>query len=183
MKNLFILFIALFALNNLSYAVELTKDNPDTLIGKNSKEFSVFGVKLGMSHKEAKLALQKDNRLFAKVDNYNPSRLYVYDKKDKRAILYLIWDPGSETLSQITIFSDSRIFLTDNFKRLLSFEVLDKDSKFKKKFIGYHTKRYASFDLPSIEAKDIAYLYEDLGIEITHRKVKDEEMVVFGLKQ
>ena len=52
MKNLFILFIALFALNNLSYAVELTKDNPDTLIGKNSKEFSVFGVKLGMSHKE-----------------------------------------------------------------------------------------------------------------------------------
>lgn len=183
MKNLFIFIVLLFALNNLTYAIELTKDNPDTLIGKNSKEFSVFGVKLGMSHKQAESALQKDGRLFAKVDKFNTSRLYVYDKIDKQAILYLIWEPGSEVLSQITVFSDSRFFLTDNFKKLLSFEVLDEDSRFKKKFIGYHNKRFTSLDIPSIQSKNINYSYEDIGIKITHLKSADEEWIVFALIQ
>jgi len=62
----------------------------------------------------------------------------------------------------------------------LSFFEINKSILFLNLFIFCNVP---SFDLPSIEAKDIAYLYEDLGIEITHRKVKDEENVVFALKQ
>ena len=181
--NLKILSILLIILlpSNLCYAVtELTKDNPETLIGKHSENFSIFGVKLGMSHKEAKLALQKDNRLIAEVDSADPSRLYVYNKKGE-SLLYLIWEPNIETLSKITLFIDSRIYLKDNFKRLMSFESLDENSIFIKKFIGYPNKIFKSLDVPSIQLLHINYLYEDIGIVIIHKKSKDGEKVIFKL--
>lgn len=182
LKILSIVFIILLQ-SNLCYAVrelELTKDNPETLLGKHSENFSIFGVKLGMSHREAKLALQKDNRLIAVVDRANPSRLYVKNKKGDD-ILYLIWEPNIETLSEITLFLDSRIYLKDNFKRLMSFESLDENSTFIKNFIGYPNKISKSMDMPSIQLLHITYHYEDIGIDVTHKKFSDNEEIIFTL--
>ena len=57
--------------------IELTKDNPSTLISTNSAGYTIFGFKLGMSRPEAQKVLAQHKTLVGQQDAFNPSRIYV----------------------------------------------------------------------------------------------------------
>jgi hypothetical protein len=168
-------------------AFELTKDNPETLIGTNSSGYSISGFKLGITHDEAWQILEKNNSLIGVKDQYNPSRVYVYTKNQDgskgKSVLYLIWEPETAKMKSITVFQDYRSYLSRNFCRLLSFEAVDNNSEFKGRFVGYANRSKITLDVPSTDLKHTTYFYDEIGLEITHKHSLDGDEVVFAIFQ
>lgn len=182
--TIYIFALALF-LPSQVVAFELTKDNPESLIGTNSSEYTIAGIMLGITHDHAWRLLENNNSLVGIKDKGNPERIYVYSRnKDGtkgKAVLYLIWEPGMKKMERITIFQDYRSNLSQNFRRLLTFEAVDNNSEFKKRFIGYANKSKITLDIPSIDLKHTTYFYNEIGIEITNQHSSDGDKVVFAL--
>jgi len=179
-----ILSVAIFSSQVIAF--EFTKENPKTLIGTNPKEYSIFGIKLGMSHEQTwKIINKNSNILIGKKDESNPSRIYIYEKKKNgnkgKAILYLIWKPKINKLQTITVFQDCHSYLSKNFRRLLTFEAIDNSSSFKKEFIGYANKSKITLDIPSIDLKHTTYFYDEIGFKITHTHSSDEDEIIFAI--
>lgn len=166
-------------------ALELTQDNPATIISAKSEDMSIYGLRLGMTHEQAWSLLRENNLLVGEIDDANPSRIHVYKRNNDGSIgdevLYLIWNKNQENLNEIVIFQDSKANLTSNFQRLLTFEALDNSSKFKKQFIGYESRKETKLDIPLIKLKTIAYIYEKIGLTVIHYHSSDEEMVYFSI--
>ena len=167
--------------------IELTKDNPKTLISTKSKDYTIHGLRLGITHSQAWEILGKKSSLMGFKDNYNPSRIYVYSRRPDgskgEGILYLIWEPDEKTMSQITVFQGFRDALSPNFRRLLTFEAVDNQSPFKREFIGYANRSNTTLDVPSIGLKHITYFYDEIGLEVTHKHSSDGDEVVFAIVQ
>jgi len=167
------------------HGIELTKDNPATLISTNSAAYTIFGFRLGMSRPEAQRILARQKLLVGERDEFNSSRIYVYDRGPQgnkgKAVLYLIWEPGGIRLSEITIFNDCRKYLTPNFARLLTPEGLSDSSAFKKTFIGNADRSDVTLEVKSIDLKNTTYYYDKIGIEVTLVHDADKEHVVFAL--
>jgi hypothetical protein len=164
--------------------IELTRDNPSTLISTNSSAYTIFGFRLGMSPTQARKVLRRNKMLVAERDR--ASRIYVYDRAPHgtkgKTILYLIWEPDRKRLEQITIFDDCGKYLKPNFARLLTSEALSDSSLFKQTFIGDADQSAVTLDVPSIGLKNTTYFYETIGIEVTLVHLsKNEEHVVFAL--
>ena len=165
-------------------AIELTRDSPSTLISTNSSDYTVFGLKLGMSPTQARRVLKQNKRLVGVRDR--ASRIYVYDKgpggAKGKAVLYLIWEPDGTKLGRITVFNDCAKYLKPNFARLLTFDGLSDSSVFRKAFIGDSNRSDVTLDVPSIDLKNTTYYYDKIGLEVTlvHLHSK-EEHVVFAL--
>lgn len=172
-------------LHSQVFAFELTKDNPKSLIGTNSSKYTIAGIKLGITHDDAWKLLKENDSLVGIKDTRNSERIYVHSKnKDGtkgKAVLYLIWEPGMKKMSIITIFQDYKSHLSVNFRRLLTFEAVDKNSEFKKKFIGYANRSKITLDVPSIDAKHTTYFYDEIGLNVTHKHSSDGDSVVFAL--
>jgi hypothetical protein len=165
--------------------IELTRDNPATLISTNSSNYSIFGLKLGMSPAEVQRVLSQHKMLVGARDQFNSSRIYVSDRgpggRKGKEILYLIWEPGRSQLSEITIFVDCAGYLKPNFARLLTPEGISDSSVFKKTFIGNAERSNVTLDVKSIDLKNITYYYDQIGIEVTLVHSGKEEHVVFAL--
>jgi hypothetical protein len=165
--------------------IDLCKDNPKTIIGARSNNFRIFGFRLGITHDEAWQILKKTDMLIGEKDSYNPYRIYVYRKNSLgnkgEAILYLIWEPGERELSEITIFQGCRTALSQNFRRLMTFEALDNNSEFKKTFIGYANSSNTTLDEPTVGLKYITFFYDDIGLEITHKLNYGSNEVIFAI--
>ena len=114
--------------------IELTKDNPSTLISTNSAGYTIFGFQLGMTRPEVQKVLATHKMLSGRQDSFNPSRIYVSDRGPRgqqgKEIFYLIWEPGAMKLSEITVFTDCARYLTPNFARLLTPEGVSNSSAF-----------------------------------------------------
>jgi hypothetical protein len=181
----FVIIIVASAMCGSAGAIELTQDNPRTIISTKSKDYTIQGLRLGITHNEAWGLLAKISSLIGFHDPLNPARIYVYDRRpDGRkgeAVLYLIWEPGEETMSQITVFQGFRGSLSQNFRRLLTFEAVDDQSPFKKEFIGYANRSKITLDLPEIGLKHVTYFYDDIGLEITYKRSSQGDEVVFAL--
>ena len=168
-------------------AFELTKDNPETLVGTNSSDYSISGIKLCITHDQAWQILKKNNSLIGVKDQDNPSRIYVYNKNQDgskgKSVLYLIWEPETVKMKSITVFQDYRSYLSRHFRRLLSFEAVDNNSEFKRRFVGYANRSKITLDVPSIDLKHTTYFYDEIGLEITHKHSSDGDEVVFAIFQ
>jgi len=177
----------ILAFSGPAIAIELTKDNPKTLIGTRPSDYSVSGIRLGITHEQAWRILEKSNSLIGVKDDANPSRIYVYSKnKDGskgNSALYLIWEPEVAKMQSITVFQGYSGELSPNFRRLLTFEAVDNNSEFKRKFVGYANRSNITLDIPSINLKFTTYFYDDIGLEITHQHSSDEDRVVFAITQ
>jgi hypothetical protein len=188
MKTL-ITVVLLFIMSTTAAAqraeIELTRDNPDTLISTNSAQYRVFGFRLGMSHPEAERNLARQKLLLGENDSLNPGRIYVYDRtpdgQKSKSVLYLIWKPGEAALSEITVFTDCARYLTPNFARLLTPEGVSETSAFRKKFIGAADRSDISLEVKSIDLKNTSYHYERIGVEVTLVHSDKKENVVFAL--
>jgi hypothetical protein len=190
MKPTFILFVLLLASSGAGKAarqktVELTKDNPSTLIATDSKDYTIYGLRLGLTRQEAEKILAASDVLKGVQDDFNPSRIYVYyrdeSKAEKDSVLYLIWKPGQARLSEITVFTGFKDSLTDNFKRLLTSEAADQSSDFVKSFVGLPDRSKVTLDVRSIGLKNTTYYYERLGLEVTNVHDSEGDQVVFAL--
>jgi len=175
------------AVSEQADAIELTRDNPRTLISTKSIDYTIHGLRLGITHSQAWDILAKTNSLMGLKDVFNPSRIYVYgrmpDGSKGEAVLYLIWEAGEKTMSQITVFQRFRDSLSKNFRRLLTFEAVDDQSPFKREFIGYANRSKTTLDVPTIGLKHITYFYDEIGLEVTHKRSSDGDEVVFALVQ
>lgn len=86
-------------------------------------------------------------------------------------------------MNRITVFQDFRSSLSQNFRRLLTFEAVDNNSTFKQNFIGYANRSKITLDVPSIDLKHTTYFYDEIGLEVTHKHSSDGEEVVFAIVQ
>lgn len=167
--------------------IDLCKDNPTTLVGTKSTDYRINGLRLGLTHEQTWKILEGSNLLLGERDSSNPSRIYVYrrnnDGSKGASVLYLIWEPGEKGLGRITIFPDYCSSLSQNFRRLLSFEVLDSTSEFKRDFIGYPNRSKITLNLPQIDVKHTSYFYDEIGLAIIHKHNLNDEEVVFAIMQ
>ena len=166
-------------------AIDLCEDNVETLVGTASTDFSIHGIRLGLTQEEAWQILYADGTFIGEIDKSNPSRIYVYGKNRDGAkgdsLLYLIWEPTKTGMSQISIFQGFRKSLAPNFRRLMTFEAVDNGSAFKKAFIGYANRSEITLDIPSIGTKHRTFFYDDIGIEVVHQHHSGDEQVMFSI--
>ena len=179
--------VAVPAYSGQDVAIDLGKDNPQTLIGTKSTDYRIYGFQLGLTPEQTWKILEKNNLLLGERDGANPSRIYVYsrnvDGSKGKAVLYLIWEPREREMSRITVFQDFRSSLSQSFRRLLTFEAVDASSDFKRSFIGYANRSKITLDVPSIDLKHTTYFYDEIGLEVTHKHSSDGEEVVFAIVQ
>ena len=179
--------MAVPAYSGQASAIDLGKDNPNTLLGTKSTDYSIYGFRLGLIHEQTWKMLEKNNLLWGERDDSNPSRIYVYgrnvDGSKGEAVLYLIWEPGEREMSRITVFQGCRSFLSQSFRRLLTFEAVDESSEFKRKFIGYANKSKITLDVPSIDLKQTTYFYDEIGLEVSYMHSSEGDEVVFAIVQ
>ncbi|ANO35577.1 hypothetical protein A6E01_20405 (plasmid) [Vibrio breoganii] len=184
LKALTLLAIAI-TFSGPTFALELTKDNPSTLTGTNSSDYTIAGLKLGMTHQQAWDTLDQNDSLVGIKDTANPSRIWVYtpdkDGNHGHSALYLVWEPGNANMKSITVFQDYRSHITPNLRRLLSFEAIDNNSAFKKDFIGYSNRSEVTLDIPSTDLKLKSYYYDDIGLEIIDKHSSEGDEVVFSI--
>lgn len=175
------------AYSGQAVVIDLTKDNPNTLLGRTSKDYTIYGLRLGLTHEQAWQNIEKTRSLMGVKDNDNPSRIYVYSRNSDgskgKAGLYLVWQPNETKMSRITVFQDFRPYLSQNFQRLLTFEALDNNSISKREFIGYANRSKTTLDLPSIGTKHVTYFYEEIGLEIVHKHSAGNEEIAFAIVQ
>jgi hypothetical protein len=165
--------------------IELTSDNPSTLRATNSRDYSILGLRLGMSRDTALKVLSRQPSFIGVQDAGNASRIYVYRKNPDggrgQSILYLIWEPDERRLSRIVVYNSFAGRLTRNFRRLLTSEALDEKSPFIRAFIGSPDRSGVTLDIPSIDSKNTTYYYERIGLEVTLAHFGHEESVMFAI--
>lgn len=185
---LLIFFVIAVANAEQNTIIELTRDNPSTLISTNSRGYSICGIRLGMSRAEAQKILDGLDFLIGVKDGGNPdTRIYVYyrnsDGSRGKSIFYLIWEPDEKRLGRIAIYEDFSKYLTENFRRLLTFEALDDSSSFKKSFIGKSNRSKVTLDIPRINLKETTYFYNKIGLEIIHVRTSEKEYVILAIAE
>ena len=169
----------------VNHQIEMSTDNPESLIGTPSTDLSILGIKLGMSWDEAWDAIDLSDSIWGEVDEHNASRIRVFligkngTLSDDNA-MYLIWEPDGERMRTITIFNVAKPLLSKSFRRLFTFEAVDAGSDFMRSFIGYH-------DSQSVEHYDYSdwftttYVYEGIGLEVYHKDMSGREEITIAL--
>jgi S1-C subfamily serine protease len=124
-------------------AIELTRDNPHTLIRTKSNDYSINGLRLGMTQNEVLTILSKSGSMIGPKSVQNPARIDVYNRRfdgsKGDAVLYLMWKQGESTLSDITVLQAFSESLAPTWRRLLTSESVNDQSPFMKEFIGAAT--------------------------------------------
>ncbi len=187
-KTLCLLLIsATSAYSGQSVAIDLCKDNPRTLIGTKSGDYSIYGLRRGLTHDQAWQILKKTDSLMGIKAEHDPSTIYVYsrtpDGSKGEYVLCLVWKRGETKMSRIAVFQGFRSSLSQSFRRLLTFEAVDNNSGFKRTFIGYANRSKTDIDLPLTGLKSITYFYDEIGLEVTHLRLFESERVNFAIVQ
>ena len=147
--------------------------------------FTAFDLALLMS--KLGTVFKKTSSLIGIKDERNPTRIYVHSRNPRgakgKAVLYLIWELTEARMSSITVFQDFRTSLSQNFRRLLTFEAVDNNSEFKREFIGCANRFKTTLDVPLIGLKAISYFYDEIGLEITHKHSTNGDEVIFAIVQ
>jgi hypothetical protein len=165
--------------------IELTQDNPTTLIHTKSKDYSINGLRLGMTQSDALKLLDMSGSMLGPKYVQNPSRIDVYhrrlDGSKGQAVLYLNWESDKKLMNRITVleaFSDS---LAPKWRRLLTLDSVNDQSPFKKEFIGAASRTKPIIDLPDLGIKHQTYFYDEIGLEVTQKRSPRGDEVIFSI--
>jgi hypothetical protein len=119
--------------------IELTIDNPETLIGTTSNDFTLYGLRLGMSQEEAWQVLQTLDGLVAEKDPQHPFILVFKKGASERtfitALFSLNWESGPRS-PVITLTHRCAELLPPNLQRLFKEANSERPSAFVDKFLG-----------------------------------------------
>jgi hypothetical protein len=167
LASICILITIPLAYSEQATALDLTKDNPKTLIGTNSKDYSIYDFRLGLTHEQAWQAINK-NSLIGEKSEYHPDNIEVYNRNSDgskgKSVLKLMWASGIAKMNGIVVYQDFRTSLSPNFRRLMTFEAIDDDSAFKKEFIGYENKMETPPGVNGSFTK--IHFYDDIGLKV-----------------
>lgn len=184
MKTTGLLLMLLFCF--IAQAIELTTDNPETLITTRAADYSVFGLSLGMTQREALKVIKKNGSIVAERDKYNDNTLYIYrvdenGKKTKDTLLSLAWKKDKPKMYSIAAFSKVKPLLSEKFQFLLSKEALDNNSKTKQSFLGTEDSAGITFELESLKWKHIAHKYNNIGLSVIDKQTNQvTKSVIFS---
>lgn len=158
-----------------SEIIEFTKDNPETLIGTNSDNYTVFGLRRGMTHEQAWQIINASDKLRGEKDRFAPERIYVYSTVggQSQKILYLVWEPGEAQMADLRITRHCETLLMPNFKKLLSDEAAKKRSKFRAAFLGSNSRDTVDQKLKRQGITKEVFAHEDVGVHIIRSKVRN----------
>ena len=113
--------------------IELTTDNPETLIGTTSDRLTIYGLRLGMTQEEAWQVLQNHDSLVAEKDPQNPFIL-VFKKGPgehtfQNTLFSLNWESGPQS-PVIALTDHCAELLTPNLQRLFKEADAERPSAF-----------------------------------------------------
>lgn len=159
-------------------AIELTTAQEFTFVGKTSLDCSVYGLRLGMTPMQVEAILTKVPQV-----RYVPGRFEssVFEPTadgradEKKQLLYLIWnEPGTE-LAGIQLHPDMQLHLKGEARRLLTSDVFDDQSDFKRRVLGK-----ADQVAPGLPG-ETRHVYQSLGISVTEWSTPKSKTYVFVL--
>jgi len=156
---------------------EITKTDITRYEDITATEILIFGISFNMSINEALEVIKLNNKVFFEVDPFNSNRYYLYDyeivKERYLPLAYFIWDENGQKLLEIIIYTGFTKYLVGNTKKLLTLDVINKNSLIVKTFMGYPVKKEVTLDLPSIGLKTFCYYYPNHNFKI-FRNITDE---------
>ncbi len=153
-----------------------------------STQVAIFGLKLGLTVKQAEQIWNANDSLVAKYDNLTSdgsTRYYIYDKNSageaQNCLIYAIWNKGDTTLARITFFTEMYKYLKGKTRRMLSFDAIDKNSELSKSFLGKPDKVEVTLDIPDIDFRHKMYYFYKMGLEIGEITDERDHRIVFAL--
>ncbi|HPD65423.1 MAG TPA: hypothetical protein P5050_06790 [Bacteroidia bacterium] len=156
---------------------EITKTDITRYEDITATEILIFGISFNMSINEALEVIKLNDKVFFEVDPFNSNRYYLYDyeivKERYLPLAYFIWDENGQKLLEIIIYTGFTKYLVGNTKKLLTLDVINKNSLIVKTFMGYPVKKEVTLDLPSIGLKTFCYYYPNHNFKI-FRNITDE---------
>lgn len=149
-------------------------------------EILIFGISFNMSINQALEVIKNyDNMVFFEVDPFNPNRYYLYDYEivnDKYLPLaYFIWDDTGQKLLEIILYKGFSKYLVGNTKKLLTLDVINKNSLIVKTFMGYPVKKEVTLDLPSIGLKTFCYYYPNHNFKVFRNITDQSSSISLGM--
>ncbi|WP_411745173.1 hypothetical protein [Reinekea sp.] len=176
------IFLTLLAAS--TYGFNLASDNPDTLIGSNSKSYVLNGISLDLTLKQVKKLVKKNDSMRLVKDKYNKNLYHIYSDIDEGskniAAISLLWENTREEMINISIFPEYKGKLNYNFERSLTLDAVNNRS-FITKFFGNESRREVTLDLPELEMKHTSIYYDDIGVKVVFRQTSKGNSVVLGL--
>ena len=165
--------------------MELTIEDPHSLIGIVSSNLSVYGLHIGMRQADAKSILSSDDTLIGEVNSKLPNRIAVHELLENgetgQSLMNLIWVGGDDALDQIVLWNGLVPRVGPTMGRFLSLETFDPNSEFIRDFVGAPHRSEVTFSMPIIKATTTTYSYEAIGVEIAHNVRGEKESVSLSL--
>lgn len=166
-------------------AIELTRDEPATLIGTQVTDYKFYDMKLGLTHREVWAILKENPNVIGVIDGANPSGMYIYkvntDGSRGNAVMHLAWAPREQGIGTITLLQSGSESVTGNFARLLTSEVLDESSNFRNTFLGKPDRFQVLINVPSRNLQHTAYYYDTIGLKVMHKRSPMGEEIELSL--
>lgn len=183
-----VLLVAMICVQPMAVnAIELTKDEPNTLIGTQVTDYKFYDMKLGLTHREVWTILKENPNVIGVIDGANPSGMYIYkvnsDGSRGNAVMHLAWAPREQGIGTITLLQSGSESVTGNFARLLTSEVLDESSNFRNTFIGKPDRFQVLINVPSRNLQHTAYYYDTIGLKVMHKRSPMGEEIELSMSQ
>jgi WD40 repeat protein len=169
---------------------ELTGTNavPTSFQESPSPAYTVFGIHLGMSLPQAEELLARQRRLrFERKRNIggDACRLEVFEQlppgaTDDPQIVTLSWGQSEEELERISLLSSFQRHLKGEHARLLSAEMADETSEYRRKLLGAADRSAVTMEIDE-DFKTIEHFHDALGVTVVEHVDGDESTVALVL--
>jgi|GEM_PF-1314504 len=142
-----------------------------------STEILIFGISFSMSISDALEKIEDNQFVYFSIDPFNNNRYYLYDYEQLNGknipLAYFIWDQNGVVLLEVVFYQGFKKHMVGDAKKLLSLDIINKNSDIVKNFMGYPVKKETTLDIPSIGLKTFCYYYPNHNFKI-FRNITDQ---------
>lgn len=146
----------------------------------SAKRASVFGLRIGLSIKEAKQAIDSFNtfKLLLEQDRYNNNRMYLYEiignDSIKQPIALCKWESAATGLHEIILYEEAVECLAGDAYTLFSAKAIDSVQNPVKTFLGNPTKVVVDMEIPSLGLKSTRYYFAKRALIVIENRKPEE---------
>jgi hypothetical protein len=164
---------------------EITKTDITKYASIKANEILVFGISFKMNINQAMEVVDKKPNIYFRVDPFNDNRYYLFDIEKRNgkniALGYFIWDDSGLLLKEIILYTGFTKYLVGDSRSLLTLDVINKNARVVKTFMGYPARKETSLDLPSIGLKSFNYYYPNHSFKVIRNFNDNGSSIAFGL--
>jgi hypothetical protein len=147
-------------------------------------EILVFGAALEMDYQTVERELSRYPEVYMKVDPFNENRFYLYENDflngNNVILAYFIWDEEKKALQEIVLYFGFIKYLVGNSKNLLTTEVINKDSRIIRDFLGPPTEKEITLDIEALGLKSFSYFYPERKFKVIRNISDDKSSIAFS---